>query len=60
MERLITGNASPNDVEELIRLEVESRYPKNSDPPLAEDVDLLDPKEDTFFARLFRYLKALT
>lgn len=60
MERLINGNATPSDVEEMIRLEVESRYPKNGNPPLVEDIDLPDPKEDSFFARLYRYLKAKT
>ena len=60
MERLINGTATPNDVEKMIRLEVESRYPKKSNPPLAEEIDLPDPKEDSFFARLFRYLKSLT
>jgi hypothetical protein len=60
MERLINGTASPGDIEKLIRLEVESRYPENGNSPSVEDADLPDPKENTFFARLFRYLKALT
>lgn len=60
MERLVTGKATPGDVQEMIRLEVESRYPKNGNPPVAEEADLLDPREDTFFARLFRYLKERT
>ena len=44
----------------MIQLEVESRYPGISNPPVAEERQLLDPAEDTFFARLFRYLKDLT
>ncbi len=60
MERLLNGSASPKDVERMIQLEVQSRYPTTTvTPPLVAE-ELLDPKEDTFFARLFRYLKSLT
>ena len=60
MERLVNGSATPKDVQQMIQLEVESRYPGISNPPVAEERQLLDPAEDTFFARLFRYLKDLT
>ena len=60
MERLLNGSASPKDVERMIQLEVQSRYPSTTvTPPLVVE-ELLDPKEDTFFACLFRYLKSLT
>ena len=60
MERLLNGSASPKDVERMIQLEAQSRYPTTTvTPPLVVE-ELLDPKEDTFFARLFRYLKSLT